>query len=60
MLDARYQPRLVDRLLIDLFGELPALAITGPRATGKTTTAARLAGRPAGLPARSGTGIAAP
>ncbi len=43
MLDARYQPRLVDRLLIDLFGELPALAITGPRATGKTTTAARLA-----------------
>ncbi|MHB1582761.1 MAG: ATP-binding protein [Acidimicrobiales bacterium] len=38
-----YQTRLVDRLLHELFVELPALAITGPRATGKTTTAARLA-----------------
>jgi len=38
-----YKPRHVDRLLSDLFGELPALMLTGPRATGKTTTAARLA-----------------
>ena len=38
-----YQPRLVDGLLADLLTELPALFITGPRATGKTTTAARLA-----------------
>lgn len=43
MPDAGYQPRLVDRLLHELFAELPALAVTGPRATGKTTTAARLA-----------------
>lgn len=38
-----YRPRLVDGLLADLLTELPALFITGPRATGKTTTAARLA-----------------
>lgn len=38
-----YLPRLIDRLLHDLSTELPALFITGPRATGKTTTAARLA-----------------
>jgi predicted AAA+ superfamily ATPase len=38
-----YRPRLVDPLLADLMVELPALFITGPRATGKTTTAARLA-----------------
>ena len=38
-----YRSRLVDRLLADLMVELPALFITGPRATGKTTTAARLA-----------------
>jgi len=34
---------LIDGLLQDLTTELPALFITGPRATGKTTTAARLA-----------------
>ncbi|MDR0284038.1 MAG: ATP-binding protein [Propionibacteriaceae bacterium] len=37
-----YVPRLVDPLLDALFQDLPALGITGPRATGKTTTAARL------------------
>ena len=38
-----YRPRLVDRLLDELLAELPALFVTGPRATGKTTTAARRA-----------------
>lgn len=38
-----YLPRLVDELLVDLLADLPALLIVGPRATGKTTTAARLA-----------------
>jgi hypothetical protein len=32
---------LIDQLINDLFTEVPALLITGPRATGKTTTAAR-------------------
>ncbi len=36
-----YVPRLADRLLPDLLSELPALLLTGPRATGKTTTARR-------------------
>ena len=38
-----YHPRLVDGLLDILMAELPAIFITGPRATGKTTTAARRA-----------------
>ena len=38
-----YRPRLVDQLIAELFGELPALLLTGPRATGKTTTAIRYA-----------------
>lgn len=38
-----YKSRLVDARLGDLFAELPALMITGPRACGKTTTAERLA-----------------
>ena len=38
-----YLPRLVDRDLPQLLGELPALLLTGPRATGKTTTATRYA-----------------
>lgn len=38
-----YRPRLVDALLGELLAEMPALFLTGPRATGKTTTAARLA-----------------
>jgi predicted AAA+ superfamily ATPase len=37
-----YKPRLLDELLSELLAQLPALMITGPRATGKTTTAARL------------------
>ncbi len=38
-----YRPRLVDSLIDALLGELPAIFITGPRATGKTTTAVRRA-----------------
>ncbi len=38
-----YVPRLVDPLLEDLFSQLPALLVVGPRAAGKTTTARRLA-----------------
>jgi uncharacterized protein len=38
-----YTPRLIDDWLRELFAELPALLITGPRAAGKTTTAGRLA-----------------
>ncbi|HXB65194.1 MAG TPA: DUF4143 domain-containing protein [Solirubrobacteraceae bacterium] len=41
--ESRYLPRIVDSSLRELFAELPALLITGPRAAGKTTTAARLA-----------------
>src|SRR5919108_3149100 len=36
-----YRPRMVDDLLAELLDELPAVMITGPRATGKTTTAQR-------------------
>lgn len=38
-----YRPRLVDGLIDTLLAELPAVFVTGPRATGKTTTAARRA-----------------
>ena len=38
-----YLPRLVDARIDSLLTELPALFLTGPRATGKTTTAARRA-----------------
>lgn len=38
-----YRRRLVDDLIERLLAELPALFIVGPRATGKTTTAARYA-----------------
>jgi predicted AAA+ superfamily ATPase len=38
-----YTTRLIDEWLCELFAELPALLITGPRAAGKTTTAQRLA-----------------
>ncbi|MDE0136631.1 MAG: DUF4143 domain-containing protein [Acidimicrobiaceae bacterium] len=34
-----YRRRMVDDLLSELLGELPAVLLTGPRATGKTTTA---------------------
>ena len=43
MTSAQYTPRLVDGLLRDLFAQLPALLVVGPRAVGKTTTARRLA-----------------
>jgi predicted AAA+ superfamily ATPase len=36
-----YQPRLIDPLLEELVGTLPAVMVTGARATGKTTTAIR-------------------
>lgn len=36
-----YTPRLVDNLIVELLAHLPALFIVGPRAAGKTTTAAR-------------------
>ena len=36
-----YVPRLAEARLEELFAELPALLIAGPRATGKTTTARR-------------------
>ena len=38
-----YYPRLIDPLLERLLTQLPALLLVGPRATGKTTTAARYA-----------------
>jgi predicted AAA+ superfamily ATPase len=38
-----YVPRTVEPLVSELFDELPALLLVGPRATGKTTTAARRA-----------------
>lgn len=38
-----YRPRLIDGLIDTLLDELPAIFVTGPRATGKTTSAARRA-----------------
>ncbi len=38
-----YLPRIADRELDELFEELPAVAIEGPRAVGKTATAERRA-----------------
>lgn len=38
-----YLPRLADPVLAQLLTELPAIMLTGPRATGKTSTAARFA-----------------
>ena len=37
----RYRPRLIDGIIPELMDELPALFLTGPRASGKTTTAVR-------------------
>src|SRR5437762_2060688 len=34
-----YVARLIDQSITDLFAQLPALLITGPRAAGKTTIA---------------------
>jgi predicted AAA+ superfamily ATPase len=41
MSDAHYVPRLAEARLKQLFAELPALSLIGPRATGKTTIALR-------------------
>ncbi len=38
-----YRERMVDRRLAALLEQLPAISVTGPRATGKTTTARRYA-----------------
>lgn len=38
---ATYRPRQIDATIDALFRELPALLLVGPRAVGKTTTAAR-------------------
>lgn len=38
-----YTPRLVDKPLAELFDQLPAMLLVGPRAAGKTTSARRLA-----------------
>jgi predicted AAA+ superfamily ATPase len=38
-----YLPRLADATLAELLADFPALLVVGPRATGKTTTAARFA-----------------
>lgn len=38
-----YRARLVDPMLTALIDQLPAVSVTGPRATGKTTTARRRA-----------------
>ena len=35
-----YRARIVDGHLAELFSEFPAAMVTGPRAVGKTTTAA--------------------
>lgn len=42
-LSAEYRPRIVDDELDELLSGLPALAIEGPKAVGKTVTAARRA-----------------
>ena len=41
MIVAEYRERLADRLIAEFLTELSALAIVGPRASGKTTTAMR-------------------
>ncbi len=43
MASVAYTPRLVDGPLADLFAQLPALLVVGPRAAGKTTSVGRLA-----------------
>ncbi|MBI4729514.1 MAG: ATP-binding protein [Acidobacteria bacterium] len=40
---ASYIPRLADAPIAELLGEVPAIMLLGPRATGKTTTARRFA-----------------
>ncbi|MGF1668245.1 MAG: ATP-binding protein [Acidimicrobiia bacterium] len=37
----RYVPRMADEVLASMIRDHPAIAVTGPRASGKTTTAAR-------------------
>lgn len=39
-----YVPRLADQFIAELLAEFPALLLVGPRASGKTTTAARQVG----------------
>lgn len=42
MASPEYIPRMIDSTLAELFREVPALLVVGPRATGKTTSARRL------------------
>lgn len=44
-----YVPRLADKVLSEMVRDHPAVTITGPRASGKTTTASRLAATTIGL-----------
>jgi uncharacterized protein len=39
--NAHYRPRIVDAVLAELVEDFPAVSVVGPRASGKTTTAAR-------------------
>jgi uncharacterized protein len=41
--DPHYRPRLADEVLDEAMAAFSAVMVTGPRAVGKTTTAARLA-----------------
>jgi DNA polymerase III gamma/tau subunit len=41
MTDADYRERLIDSRLAAVIEQLPAVSVTGPRPTGKTTTARR-------------------
>ncbi|MGL5856840.1 MAG: ATP-binding protein [Angustibacter sp.] len=46
---AAYRPRLIDPVVADALGAFAAVMVVGPRAAGKTTTAARLAAQVDGL-----------
>ena len=43
MTSNNYLPRIAERKIEELLGEFPAILLTGPRASGKTTTAMRFA-----------------
>ncbi|MGL5865893.1 MAG: ATP-binding protein [Dermatophilaceae bacterium] len=47
--DVPYRPRLIDSVVADALGAFAAVMVVGPRAVGKTTTAARLAAQVDGL-----------
>ncbi len=43
MTSTEYRKRLIEPLMVELLSEAPGLLLTGPRATGKTTTASKYA-----------------